>query len=326
MPSFQLSYGRQTQVLIDSSCPPAKVAKQSANLWLLERNENPIKARNKILQELIAEKVYRAFCRLPADCDGLILPNESQQKDYEGNGIEFRIGAPFTWYTKIAPNGNYIHSYSYLSERWKDKQIETTRLDKLRELYLQGKATKYRHKSTISSYENYILFCHQGFGAVHYYKDKDGLSLAKEISDWAIQNKKPVIFRIHPTSEDTNVAEAKEILEHDYLIFDTKSDIVDLINKATQVWTVSSSCGMEAMLLNKPVSIFGLTDYMQVVNNCKTIDQAYKETANINDYEQFLSWYITDLCINILADEAEERIYNRMKGFLYDGIDISNLY
>ena len=332
MISFQLSYEHNNTIVNDKDIN--KVAKASADLWIAARDtyvfkkQNlKIKNKNYDTQRKIVSLVYDSYVKLPdkESFNGLILPNESQVKSYVGNGLEFRIGAPVVWLTKLAPNGHFIYYYQY-TDLYKDTLGDDNLFDNLAKAYRSGFGTKYNHtvkKNPLP--DNYILFAHQGLGNVHYYTKMTGYDLLIQVSQWAKDNKKHIVIRFHPTA-DESYGEELDILKNDYITFDFDSYIVDLIANCDQLWTISSACGMEGLLMSKPVTIFGITDYHPVVNNANTIDDAFKESFNKDEYAKFMTWYIRKLCINIHHPNASNRIYNRMYDYFIVGKSIEHLY
>ena len=337
MINFQLGYQHNGIIINDWYKDDINtVAKVSADLWIAARDTYrikkhclEIKRKNFNTQQKIVSIVYDSYLNLPnrQDFNGLILPNESQHKSYAGKGLEFRIGAPIVWLTKLAPDGNFIYYYRP-SDRYRYKSIvgDESLFNSLAKAYIEGHGTKYVHVTSKNVLpDNYILFAHQDLNRVHYYDKMNGIDLLLQVSQWAKDNKRNVVIRFHPTA-DEHYCEQIEVLKNDYITFDFDSYIVDLIKNCDQLWTVSSACGMEAILMNKPVTIFGIADYYPVVNNAITIDDAFNETFNIDNYIRFMTWYVRKLCINIHSVGAHNKIYNRMYDYFILGKSIEDLY
>ena len=337
MINFQLGYQHNDLIINDCYKDDInKVAKTSADLWIAARDTYTIKKQNLAIkrknfdtQQKIVSVVYDSYLKLPdkQNFSGLVLPNESQVKSYDGKGLEFRIGAPIVWLSKLAPDGNFIYYYRP-SDRHRYTSIigDESLFNNLGKAYLEGHGTKYNHvtkKNVLPN--NYILFAHQDLNRVHYYDKMNGFDLLLQVSQWAKDNKRHVIIRFHPTA-DEYYGEQIEVFKNDYTSFDSDSYIVDLIKNCDQLWTVSSACGMEAMLMNKPVTIFGMIDYHPVVNNANSIDDAFKESFNRDEYVKFMTWYVRKLCINIHSVGARDRIYNRMYDYFILGKSIEDLY
>lgn len=334
MINFQLGYVHNGTIVNDTYQDIDKLARTSAQIWInvrdtytTKKHKLGIKAKNLATQRKLVHLVYSSYLKLPdkQNFNGLILPNESQAKQYSGNGLEFRIGAPVVWLAKLSPNGHFIYNYEY-ADSYKHIIPDEQLFNSMGSVYTNGHGTKYKHehvKNTLP--DEYILFAHQGLGRVHYYTKMLGIELLRQVSRWALDNKKYVVIRIHPTSDETYTNELDE-LKNNYISFDFDSYIVDLVSNCSQLWTVSSACGMEAMLLRKPVTIFGTTDYHPVVNNAESIDQAYKDTFVLGDYIQFITWYARNLCINIHHKSAGDRIYKRMYDYFILGKSVADLY
>lgn len=334
MINFQLGYGNDELIVNDSYQNIDKLATTSAQLWINSRNtynfekhKVAIKAKNLATQKRLVHLVYNSYLKLPnkENFNGLILPNESQHKRYMGNGLEFRIGAPIVWLMKLAPNGHFIYNYEYPSN-YEQTTPDENLFNNLGQAYLKGYGTKYNHDYTKNSLpDEYILFAHQGLDKVTYYTKMLGIDLLRQVSQWALDNKKHVVIRIHPTANEMYTTEL-DTLKNNYISFDFDSYIVDLVRNCSQLWTISSACGMEAILMKKPVTIFGITDYHPVVNNAENIDQAYKNTFNLDNYIRFMTWYARNLCINIHHKSAEDRVYKRMYDYFIRGVSLENLY
>jgi hypothetical protein len=334
MINFQLGYGDKQVIVTDTCKDIDKIANTSLKLWmeskdayLTDRSKVTIKTKNSSTQYKIVQLVYSSYLKLPnkSSFDGLILPNETQSKNYVGKGLEFRIGAPLIWLAKLAPDGHFIYSYEY-TDNYKSTVPDELLFNSLTNAYVKGYGTKYNHAYVKNALpDEYILFTHQGLGTVHYYDKMLGLDLLKQVSQWALDNKKHVVIRLHPTADEV-YTDTLYSLKNKYITFDVDSYIVDLISTCSQLWTASSACGMEAMLMKKPVSIFGIPDYHPAVNNADNIDQAYKPDFDYEKYVRFTTWYARNLCINIHNAKAPDKIYKRMYDYFIEGKTIAYLY
>lgn len=322
MIEFQLSY-QDDKILIDNALDTTLVSRASSDLWIQARNSNRIKHKNYQIQKKIVSLVYDAYKKLP-ESNGRIMPNEAQKRVYDNKVVEFRIGAPITWLMKLAPEGHFIYDWRY-ADLYKHTEIDESLIKKIQSLYSQGACTKYIHSLTKKKYDfEYILFAHQSMTRVHYYHNKiTGAQLMYEIKDWANYNRKHVVFRMHPTSEE-DYSDLKSF-ESEYTHVDTSSYIIDLVSHASQVWTVSSAVGLEAMIMNKPVTIFGETDYHPVVNRANSVDEAYWQ-HNSDKYYKFITWYVKNLCINIYSHSASDKVYRRLHNYFIEDMRIDLLY
>lgn len=322
MIEFQLSY-LDDKLVIGNDLDTEKVSGVSADLWIQARNGNAIKHKNHQTQKKIVSLVYDAYKKLP-DSNGRIMPNEAQSRLYSEKVVEFRIGAPIPWMMKLAPEGHFIYDWRY-RDLYKDYTTDDSLVKNLQSLYMNGACTKYKHDvSTINYAFDYILFAHQSMTDVHYYHNRiTGLELMHEIKDWANENRKHVVFRMHPTSGE-DYSDLNH-LESEFTHVDTTSSIIHLVQNASQVWTVSSAVGFEGMLMNKPVTIFGETDYSPAVHFANSVEEAsYTHTPEV--YAQFITWYTKKLCINIHSNTASERVYNRLYDYFIEGKQLDSLY
>jgi hypothetical protein len=323
MVDFQLSYSNDA-ILISNDLDTLDVSKASAGLWIAARNYNAIKYKNYKTQVKLVSLVYDAYKKLP-DVSGRIMPNEAQCRVHkEDKVVEFRIGAPIPWLMKLAPEGHFIHDWRY-PDLYKNCEADDNLVANVKDLYLKGACTKYTHSNQNVTYDfEYILFAHQSLGKVHYYHNLiTGRQLLHEVKAWALENKKHVIFRMHPTSEE-DYSDLND-LSSAYTHVNTTSSIVDLVTNANQVWTVSSAVGFEGVIMGKPVTIFGEADYRPVVNCAKSVDEAFKPYDSVA-YCQFITWYVRNLCINIYSKSAEERVYQRLYDYFVEEKSIDLLY
>lgn len=323
MVDFQLSY-LDGKIIIGSDIQTNLVSKASSDLWIQARNNNAIKQKNYRTQEKIVSLVYDAYKRLP-DAVGRIMPNEAQCRVHNKSKVmEFRIGAPIPWLMKLAPEGHFIYDWRY-PDLYKGCDADNNLVANIKDLYLKGACTKYTHSNQNVTYGfEYILFAHQSLGRVHYYHNLiTGRQLLHEVKAWALENRKHVVFRMHPTSGE-DYSDLNDVCSA-YTHVDTTSSIVDLVANADQVWTVSSAVGFEGMIMDKPVTIFGDTDYHPVVTRAKSVDEAYRPHDPAM-YRQFITWYARKLCINIHSKSAEERVYQRLYNYFVKEKPIDLLY
>jgi capsule polysaccharide modification protein KpsS len=153
----------------------------------------------------------------------------------------------------------------------------------------------------------------QNTGETVWYR-KDFSVLANDIIRWSRENKKHVIFKWHNGCIDHSNPERwfGELQEKsDYSSIEYKLPLSVLIKNCEMMWTASSMSGIEALINNKPVSIFGETEYMEMTKVCNTPDEAYN-TIIPKDLEQWLTYYVRKYCINIYAKDAEQKVTSRL--------------
>jgi capsule polysaccharide modification protein KpsS len=186
----------------------------------------------------------------------------------------------------------------------------------LLKLYDSGLFTRYKQIDQVVPErlpENYILVVMQNTGSTVWYK-KNFTDLAKDIVLWSRENKRNVIFKWHngcidhdnPTKWFNDLPEKSK-----YCSIDFTSPLSVLIKNCSIVWTASSMSGIESLICNKPVAVFGETEYMEMTQISNSPDDAIK-TKIPNDLDQWLTYYVRKYCINIYAKDSIQRVRNRV--------------
>ena len=153
----------------------------------------------------------------------------------------------------------------------------------------------------------------QNVGSTVWYR-KNFTELAEEIVAWSRENKKTVLFKWHNGCIDySNPSRWFEELNEksDYAFIDYETPLNILIKQCDMMWTASSMSGIEALICNKPVSIFGKTEYMEMATVCDSPENAINCKVP-EDLEQWLTYYVRKYCINIYSKDAVSRVRNRI--------------
>jgi hypothetical protein len=244
----------------------------------------------------------------------------------------YNYGSPAPYMCKLLPNG-YGFTNFYPNDIYKGCHIEFGIQQKLYNLYKIGKLTRYKQPENYiapSLPDNYILVVMQNTRDTVWYRNKDFTELSKSILYWAKENKRNVVFKWHFGCVDHHSPQKWwESLENksNYSFFDFTTPLNLLIENCSMLWTASSMSGIEALVCNKPVSIFGETEYMEMATVCETPDDAIKATVP-KDLERWLTYYFRKYCINILDKNSQQLIDNRILntfkyGMHLDGIILS---
>ena len=241
--------------------------------------------------------------------------------------LNYNYGSPAPWLGKLLPQG-YGFNYFTPNDIYKNCHTETGIQSRLLDLYDAGLFTRYKQitKKPDKLPENYILVVMQNTVGTAWYR-KNFTNLANEIMAWSRENKKTIIFKWHNGCNDHSnpVRWFNELTEKSkYASIDYTSPLSILIKNCYMVWTASSMSGIEALICNKPVSIFGETEYMEMTTISNSPEDAIK-AAVPQDLEQWLTYYVRKYCINIYAKDAPEQIRNRVINYFEKGLSLDEL-
>ena len=244
-----------------------------------------------------------------------------------GKHMFYNYGSPAPWLCKILPEG-YGFTHFTPNDIYKKCEVEQGIQQKLLNLYDAGLFTRYQQAKPqdYTLPENYILVTMQNTGGTVWYRKNFSL-LANDIVRWSRENKRNVIFKWHMGCLDHANPERwfRELEESsDYASIEYKLPLSILIKNCDMMWTASSMSGIEALIHNKPVSIFGETEYMEMATVCDTPDQAINAVVP-QDLDQWLTYYVRKYCINIYTKDARERIENRFINYFDKDLPLNEL-
>jgi len=286
--------------------------KVDGQTYKAERLDQIFKHRNVSYIEQFNSVIESAIEGL--DVDGIIrYKNGDKKENIDQPFLYYNYGSPAPWLGKLLPQG-----YGFLNfqpnDIYKKCKVEIGIQKKLLDLYNSGKFTRYTQPPLTQVYlpENFILVSMQNTGSTVWYR-KDFSKLAKEIISWSRESKRHVIFKWHSGCIDHHnpVRWFSELNEHSlYASIDYTTPLYHLIKHCDMMWTASSMSGIEALICNKPVAVFGETEYMEMAVVCDSPEQAINTTIPV-DLEQWLTYYVRHYCINIYASDAVDRIRTR---------------
>ena len=291
-----------------------------------ERLDQPFKYKNGIYIDKFNSVIEEAIQNL--DIDGIISYKNGDSKDNITKPfLYYNYGSPAPWLGKLLPSG-YGFLFFEPNDIYKKCETEYGIQHKLLKLYDSGKFTRYPQPKleTTNLPNNYILVCMQNTGSTVWYK-KDFTKLANDIVSWSRENKKYVIFKWHNGCVDHNNPQRwfSELNEKsEYARIDYSSPLWYLIKNCDMMWTASSMAGIEALICNKPVAVFGMTEYMEMATVCDNPDQAIKATIPL-DLEQWLTYYVKYYCINIYASDAVKRVKDRITNHFQNNFKLHEL-
>jgi hypothetical protein len=306
---------------------PITLEKIEESQWIRERITQQFKNKNiKYIKDLnfIIEK-----CSKNINAGGLIVyKNGDSKENITTNHMFYNYGSPAPWLCKLLPNG-YGFNYFEPNDIYRKCHVESDIQSKLLKLYDSGLFTRYsqpKSSSNINLPDEYILVTMQNTGGTVWYR-KDFSILANDIIRWSRENKKHVIFKWHNGCIDHANPERwfEELQEKsDYSNIEYKLPLSTLIKKCKIMWTASSMSGIEALINNKPVSIFGETEYMEMASVCNTPEEAINAKIP-DDLERWLTYYVRKYCINIYAKDAEYRVTNRLINYFEKNLPLDEL-
>lgn len=215
----------------------------------------------------------------------------------------------FPWLFQIDPKG-----WGPTSSIHPIQPINTTDFSvfvSLKKRQLSGKS-KFDQPTGSWAEKNYVLFTCQlpHDQSIKFHGDGvsvlDGLRMTAQ---YCRDRKKKLVIRGHPAGKSSMTPLKAEFPEHKFIWADTVN-INDLISGCELLITVGSGTGMEAILHEKPVVIFGTADYQSVVNKC-TPSNFYDVIDNagydLKKYKQFIANYI-----NVMYDTTSPSSFNKL--------------
>lgn len=147
--------------------------------------------------------------------------------------------------------------------------------------------------------QKYIFFPLQvRTDSVAQHSNLDMAEVLLKVSTFAFKYKKHIVVKLHPhcNSEVIKAIQFIETEENPY--FHTSSaHIIKLIQNADKIIACNSGASLEALILGKDVSCFGLSEWYHITNNIKTFDDLEKVFTDsfISQLTFFQEQYLTYL-------------------------------
>jgi len=265
-----------------------------------------------------------------SNLNGLIsYKNGDSVEDIKEPFLYYNYGSPAPYLCKLLPNG-YGFTHFEPNDIYKKCHIEDGIQNKLYNLYINGLFTRYSQPKIINNKNlpnDFILVVMQNTKDTVWYRNQNFTQLANEIIAWSRESKKNVVFKWHFGCIDHLSPQRwwNELNEKsNYAYFDYDLPLNILIEKCNMVWTASSMSGIEALICNKPVAVFGQTEYMEMATIAKSPEEAINAIVS-NDLDQWLTYYVRKYCINILDKNSSELIKKRITNFFDLGMNINEL-
>lgn len=287
--------------------------KKDPEIWMAERRSHTWKSINKRYIYDLNKKIESAIIGL--DLEGsIIFRNTDLEPEHGGKFLYYTYGSPAPWLCKILPQG-YGFSNFEPNDIYKQCPAIVGFQSKLLSLYDKGLFTRYVQppESDVILPDDFVLVAMQNVGETSCYR-KNFTDMAEQIVAWSRENKRNVIFKWHNGCQDHK----DPVLWFDSLKEKSNYSKIDytlplnlLIKKCSMFWSASSKAGIEALICNKPVALFGVSEYMEMATVATNPDEA--ATCSINkDVEQWLTYYVTKYCINTYSKDSVSLIRNRI--------------
>jgi hypothetical protein len=227
--------------------------------------------------------------------------------------IEYSENTPIFYHFKLSPNGYFLYNYKP-DPLWQAHDIDTNILS-----FYNKQTNKYKQPDNKFNFQYpYILFALQSLPA------RTDIKKLIEVILWAEKNKTYLLFKKHPFSKPNDVFDklftamrSKKLITKYAILVSYDFNIDYLISACEGLWTFSSGTGFQALLKNKPVSVFKVqsfcADYYPIARLCSSPEEAYNNKSISEDtVKRFFSWYYNKLVIDLSTKDCEEKIYNRL--------------
>lgn len=251
--------------------------------------------------------------------------------------IFYDYGSPAPNLARIQPDG-YGFQYFKPNDIYKKSATVKGLQRQLYEQYITGGFTRYVQPEVPSSLtlpDNYILFAMNNLFSNAGMRGGIG-HITEEIAQWARDNKRHVVYKWHMGCADLKYGGVFNtpqdwfdrllgIVPSDYIHFDTTTPLHVLVKNCSAFWSGTSMAGVEALACNKPVVVFGRTNYMEMAVRAVNPDQAATATTPHPDIEQWLSYFINHYSIDTDAPNALDRITRRLYGHFVKQLPLDQL-
>lgn len=228
------------------------------------------------------------------------------------NYLEYEEGNPNFSLFKLSPNGWFISNFSEGNQLWVQEPIDEDALA----IFDGLPNAKYKSDGFIPELpEDFILFPSQG--------DIDELPILLQLADKARELKTPVVIKEHPfQGPELSLSKIRSALKvaglnGDYIwVVEADANTTEILNRAREVWTLSSGVGFSALVLGKQVIAFRDTDFSCLGNLARDVPDALSlPKISTEDRLKFLSWYINKFTINVYDELFEQKVEQRISMF-----------
>lgn len=289
--------------------------------WIYERPQSNKSVNVKYL-DLFTKQIKEVISNLQNFSGIIQYRNTDRKSDISSIPfMNFNYGSPAPYMCKLLPN-DYGFNYFQPNDIYKNFTAENNIQSKLYKLYKNGYLTRYKQPANYESPklpESFILIAMQNTGGTVWYR-KNFTKLSNEIISWSRESKRNVLFKWHfgCTDRFDPYGWWDELEKSNYAFFDCRTPLNILIEKCNMFWTASSMSGIEALICNKPVAIFGETEYMEMATVANGPEDAINTKVSI-DLEQWLTYYFRHYCINIYDKYSKDKIEKRITEYFEKG-------
>lgn len=298
-------------------------------LWKRERILHKNKVSNYVYLQNISNIISKVVSKY-SNLNGVIsYKNDDDFDNIKLPFLYYNYGSPISQMCKLLPNG-YGFTKFLPNDFYKNFNSIFGLHNLLYKLYDKGNLTRYKQPTNYefpNLPEEYILVIMQNTNQTFGYK-KNFTKLANEIIAWSRESKRNILFKWHFGCIDhLNPSRWWDELNEksNFSYFDYTTPLNILIKNCNMVWTASSMAGIESLICNKPVSIFGQTEYMEMT----TVSNSPEEAINAkvpDDLEQWLTYYFKHYCVNIFNKNAENIIENRILNFFEKDMSLIDFF
>ena len=200
--------------------------------------------------------------------------------------VKYYMQMVFPWLFQVDSKGWGPTSSIYPINYNESSKINKSFIDLLRKRQKNGES-KFEQPLKLSFLEkDYVLFICQIPNDLAIKYHSNGVSVLEAIKfteSWCRHNNKKLIIRGHPVSPQSMDSIKKSFPENKFN-WQNNININDLLENSKIVVTIGSGVGMEALLFNKQVVIFGQADYDSMVLKANRInyDFVFKKAWNLS--------------------------------------------
>lgn len=225
----------------------------------------------------------------------------------------------FWGYWQLDPQG--VHGRSQIAQARFDPEMVDFKIaqpyfQKLRRQYVNHRHSRYDQPHSWQDFPD---------GAVSiFFQGRDPiLQKTCDFSDLEIVNivreyagDRPIIVKPHPLLADVFVVkDVLEIAESDPRIIVTDANVHDILRASDVTVSMHSTVALEGYLHRKPTILFGRSDFHHIAEVVQKREEFPGALACALEgkrlFQKYLYWFLEEQSINLNADDAEDRIWQR---------------
>lgn len=174
------------------------------------------------------------------------------------------------------------------------KQSSYTNYDNLSIYCNSGKSKFLQKNNKINFPESFILYTLQvpNDMTIQYHSNVSVLDAMTNTLEFGQKNDIPVLVKCHPgLKNNLKSLFINKTKEYKKSVWLEDCHILECIQKSSAVATVNSGTGMEAIMQNKPVFVFGNSEYDSVAHKNLTLQSWEDKEKYIPHYKDFIETY-----------------------------------